>query len=288
MPSPGGVVAGFGSIWVQSGPRGSLLRVDPATGKVIARIPGVSRNPALLYAGVGGGGIQTLAAGEGAIWTLVNDGLLKIDPATNRPVAKIAVPRFSESVAVGERAVWVVCCSPAPHAGDPAIYKIDPATDRILSRSPLDATPASVAAGAGAVWVVDISENGRVSRINPATSKIVKDILGVPLGAEVSVGAGAVWVISRSGGGVLEISPGTNRILRKVGVPGALMGITTGGGKVWINSGPLVEVDPATGQATIKGHIGKPMDANAGIAYLDGRIWASDPSGQQLVTVRVQ
>jgi RNA polymerase sigma-70 factor (ECF subfamily) len=110
----------FGSVWLSATNDAAILRVDPATRRVIARIPvGTDVN---------------LAAGAGAIWavprrpSVTATRLIRIDPRTNRVVARIAVPSpggryplFGASVIAGPR-VWVV--------GAMGLLAVDPARDR--------------------------------------------------------------------------------------------------------------------------------------------------------------
>jgi hypothetical protein len=82
--------AGAGAVWaVQSGGgygrglRGPLLRIDPATNRVTARIP--LRTPA--GEAVLGFGVVT---GGGSVWVWGPDELLRIDPRTNRVTQAIS------------------------------------------------------------------------------------------------------------------------------------------------------------------------------------------------------
>ena len=73
------IVAGFGSVWVASSAENVVVRVEPKTGRVIARIP-VGPSP------------KFMAAGEGAVWVQnrADGSVTRIDPATNRETARIA------------------------------------------------------------------------------------------------------------------------------------------------------------------------------------------------------
>jgi DNA-binding SARP family transcriptional activator len=81
----------FGSLWVVDNPDSLVPRVDPATGRVRARIP--TQYP---YA---------IACGDGGLWVSWFDkGIHRIDPATNTIVAGASTPAlFVNEVAVGAR-----------------------------------------------------------------------------------------------------------------------------------------------------------------------------------------
>jgi streptogramin lyase len=73
--SPVGVEAGFGSVWVANGPAGTIIRIDPASNKVVATIHA-------------GRPVCCLAFGDGAVWaaSLATDAVVRIDPAANSVV----------------------------------------------------------------------------------------------------------------------------------------------------------------------------------------------------------
>lgn len=116
VSSPSGVDFGHGSVWVTSAGSGTLSRIDPDTGEVVAKIE------------VGRGAVD-VAVDErgGAVWVaglhLPEDfgeslppehsearKLSRVDPKTNRVVAEVPIGANSptggaQSVEVGEGAV---------------------------------------------------------------------------------------------------------------------------------------------------------------------------------------
>jgi DNA-binding SARP family transcriptional activator len=84
----------FGSLWVVDNPNSLVLRVDPATGRIRARIP--TQYP---YA---------IACGDGGLWVSWFDkGIHRIDPDTNTVVASASTPApFVNEVAVGGGFAW--------------------------------------------------------------------------------------------------------------------------------------------------------------------------------------
>ena len=89
----GFISSGFGSVWVaDSKNRQVLLRVDPRTRDVQARIRTGGDINAL-------GGDPIVNAGGGAVWAIARapgaDGghrLLRIDPGTDRVIARVTLP----------------------------------------------------------------------------------------------------------------------------------------------------------------------------------------------------
>jgi YVTN family beta-propeller protein len=94
----GSVVVGFGAVWVASGSRDSVTRLDPETLTPIATI----RLPL--------GSFPTdIAVGEGAVWVVnrLAATVSRIDPAKNEVVDTIHVGGHPEGIAAGQRHVWV-------------------------------------------------------------------------------------------------------------------------------------------------------------------------------------
>ncbi len=280
LPMPGDVVAAFDSVWVRSwNERGFLWRIDPSDDRIVARIE----------VGRFGAAVTAMAAGEGSIWLLDAGGtVVRVDPSIDRVVARIPVVPSADFLAVGQGAVWVTSGSAS---GQGALYRIDPATNRIVSRTRLKRV-GTVAVGAGGVWVMKYpkyAKYAQVWRIDPRSGRVLARIGPVIAPADVVV-HGWVFVTVRSGldggsGGILKINPRTNQVAARIPVPGALMGVTTGAGDVWVNSGPLVLVQPFAENVVASVPVSPPTDANAGIAVLGSSVWLADPVHQQVVRV---
>lgn len=119
------VAGGFGAGWVVDEGRGLVLRIDPQSHAVLARI----RVP----------GDAELAVGAGSVWALGStqstdelDGpLARIDPRTNRVLARIPLrtpagaPFTAWRVLAAGPVVWVV--------GPRGAFRLDPAANRFAS-----------------------------------------------------------------------------------------------------------------------------------------------------------
>lgn len=132
------VVAGAGSIWVPSDPKGRIARVDPATNKVIATIKVAPDS-------------HYLAFGLGALWAVSADRQLlqKIDPATNKVVKRTKLGKEPGFLTAGEGAVWV------QEQGDGTVARIDPATGKVSGRVKVSETLkyGDIDTGGGKVWL---------------------------------------------------------------------------------------------------------------------------------------
>jgi hypothetical protein len=101
------IAIGAGGVWLAEPFAEQVVRIDPATRRVVARIP----------AGVA----TAVAVGQGGVWVVSSNGLLRIDPTDHRVL--VAVPpaqqRLTLLVATGANAVWA--------AGWNTVARIDPA-----------------------------------------------------------------------------------------------------------------------------------------------------------------
>ncbi len=198
-PSPGDVAVGEGAVWVAvpaqppAQDRQLIVRIDPATNDVIARIPMDDY-------------IEELAAGEGGVWANAVAGtaanpvfsIVRIDPATNEVVATIR--DVSGPLAVGEGALWAVDRAGARAGPEGStLLRIDPGTNRVAARIPLGVALWEVEVGDSYVWVLTFEReqgDGDILQVDPRTNEVVARI-DVPVPGSVfapALGEGAAWV----------------------------------------------------------------------------------------------
>jgi hypothetical protein len=140
---PQGMTFAAGSIWItdpQDSGKGLVVRVDPATDAVIARIA---------FANGKADACGNMVGDDSAVWfasNCDNPYVARIDPKTNQVVATINAGASTQDIALGFGAVWATTTY--------AVIRIDPTTNRIVGRTKL-LVPTAVATGAGAVWVGD-------------------------------------------------------------------------------------------------------------------------------------
>jgi DNA-binding beta-propeller fold protein YncE len=172
----GDVAAGVGSVWIAERP-GSVVRLDPRTGRVIDRID-VPGTP------------DDIAAGEGAVWVAdkLASTVFRIDPKKNQVVSEFPVGGSLDEIAVGQGAVWILDST----AG--TLASIRPDTEEIRGPFPVGSDPTGLDVGLGSVWVAGGRE-GIVTWVNPNTLAQVLIAVGAPV-SEIAVdeGEGVVWV----------------------------------------------------------------------------------------------
>src|SRR5262249_39650245 len=154
------------AIWVLNGDTGTLLRIDPHTNTVVARIPV-------------GHGQGAIALGPSSVWvTAPHDGeIFRIDPQTNRVVATIMNLPYQDTsvagqaIAVSPGAVWVT------DSAEDAVQRIGPQTNRVVATIHNQRAATGIAYGAGSVWICDRGGGAQpLVRLDPQTNQIQAQI----------------------------------------------------------------------------------------------------------------
>lgn len=235
-----GVAAGFGAGWVTDTTDDALLRIDPVTRRVTARIP--------LRGGI------AAAAGGDAMWVgeQIND-LLRIDPRTNRIVARITMPASLSGgvpMPIGD-AVWVV--------GEQRAVRVDARTNRVTKTITIARRGYAVRWATrlgGDLWMA--LSDGRLLHLDGRTgareAAFRPPFVGLPAGL-----GGGLFLADTSQ--VARLDPQTGRILwRKridhIGGGAAMRGL------VWAEApgrdgDQLIAIDPRNGQTVAHVHVGE-------------------------------
>ena len=235
---------GKGSVWVSDDGAGELVRVDPRSNHVVARIA-VGESP---------GGV---AVGEGSVWVASSKRVSadtwgagtvwRIDPATNEVVAGVDVSSTLVDVAVGEGAVWA---SNGNHGRFGGVWRIDPRTTRLAGRPiRVGGGPSDVEVAYGSVWVA-LADDGAVVRIDPTTNEVGMPIRVGAAPFNIAVGAGAVWVLNSNDGTVMRIDPKSGKVAGPpIRVGGTPSDLDVNADVLWITDGVrVIRLDPVSGE----------------------------------------
>lgn len=206
--APEGVAFANGSVWVaghHGNPTGSVVRIDPSTDAVTARIA----------AGAAQGccGPQEITFGAGALWVGVPNQhrVVRVDPTSASVTANIAAGPSCGGLAADDTAVWV-----AYGCDGLTVARIDPRTNAAVARVPLPAVPddpnggpagaGGVTIAFGSVWAVSaFGKYGELVQIDPATNRAVAALRIAAGEGSVVAADGDLWV--GSGRNVLRIHP---------------------------------------------------------------------------------
>jgi virginiamycin B lyase len=221
---------GFDSLWVAvcHPSSASVLRIDPSSGKVQARIP----LPDLQILEEG-----SIASGEGSVWVVTAPPrhlLVRIDPKSNKVVARTAVPDGVAAARAGLGGLWLT----DPMQGE--LLRLDPRTQKAVATVKAGLGARFFAVGEGAVWVQN-NVDGTVSRIDPATNTVVATITvdsGRVEGGDLAVGGGFVWA-RVTDALVAKIDPASNTVVARYGPSGGSGSVAADDSAVWISAHDL-------------------------------------------------
>jgi hypothetical protein len=234
---PDRLVYGFGSLWIpqeiRGKPGGTLIRLDPRSGRVLAEI----RAPAPRLFGA------TLTVTPAAVWIggadtrLDTSSIFLVDPRRNAVVRRFGV--------IGTTVVALVARGPAVWAsGWESIVKLSPA-GRVLFRQRIGGVAFSIALAPDGVWGAQQFFGRKYRKPQPLARRLVKvatsprHLTVVPLDAtpgSVAFAAGSAWVVffpDQRRHAILRVS-GTPPVPETVpvhGLPGAIAPASDG---VWI------------------------------------------------------
>jgi streptogramin lyase len=203
------VVSGFGSVWVTEvwgDPHLSLLRLDPETAELQARIP-VSTTPINPFAG------QGLAAGDGSVWIVSavrfgdgreQAGLVRVDPVLNAEAEVIPLGGDqADDVEVGHGSIWVSRFS--GNYESRRLLRLDPATYDVEARIPLGRTAGHDIVVAGeSVWIPEYKVEAKdeirdlVTRVDPQ-SNVITGTVDLGTTADFAVFEEELWALTEEG-----------------------------------------------------------------------------------------
>jgi dipeptidyl aminopeptidase/acylaminoacyl peptidase len=257
-PFPSGIAAGEGGIWVGAGRNdgsgaGDVVRLDPLTGEIVARIP-VRSLPGWEFGAAG------ITVGLGSIWVVggTPEGeaccsalVSRIDPSTNALIDEIAIPGvlFGADVWVDETGLYILSF----HENEPTLdlASLDPETHEVRWRVSLPAQwSQTVFVSGGSVWALGTAPDARgpvevntLYRVDPGDGDIVAEI---PLRNSMYAPAaapGVLWL--RTLDGAQRFDPVTAQPIGEPiePAPGCCTGafVADGSGGVWVISSPGVD-----------------------------------------------
>jgi outer membrane protein assembly factor BamB len=269
---PGGAIAqvapGFGSAWVLDTTNDFLVRMNPATRRGIASI--LLRAP--------------LAAdiGRDAVWVTERPhDLARIDPQTDRLVARIALSQGSSSagvpVAIGDT-VWVV--------GTERALRIDARTNRVTTAVTIahDGYDSRGAARLGGdLWV--LVSDGSIVRLDGRTGAVKATFRAPFLGALAAFG-GSLYV--QAPGQLARLDPTTGHTLWRLRLDQLGAG-TEAGGLLWLKAAGrsgdrVVAVNPRNGRVVTSARVGE--FGVMSVARIGAELWMGTAGGHLVIARR--
>ena len=199
-------------------------------------------------------GIQPFGAvpAKGALWVNLygNGQVAKIDPLTNKVLARVKVGPQPISLVYGVNSLWV------GNGGSTTVSRINPTTRKVVKTIKVGARPYGVTFGAGSVWVANLL-SGTVSRINPKTNRVIRTIKAGTEPNGIVYAFGAIWVGDRLGNQLLKINPATNTVVGSLPLH-APDWVTPDEAALWVSEeeGSVAKVDPASLELVARVEVG--------------------------------
>ena len=272
--------AGSGAVWAADTAKGQILRLDPRTRAVQARIPA--------------GGEARVTAGAGAVWVVNERGrLLRIDPATNRVTARVALrlpngdPLSLLDVQILGGAPWVI--------GVEGALRIDARDGHVAGFTPVEQgaaepllEPLFMVGSGDSLWV--LTREQRLERYALATGRRTEDV-AVRLPGAIAVlptPAGPVYITRE--GEIARADGSDGRIAWRRTLGTSVSGPLLRGSTLWVHASDaagrdrVVELDLDSGK--VRSSAPLPQFGVSGAAFVGRQLWITTPGGRLMVLQR--
>lgn len=264
---PVGIAAGGGSLWVSGGSNGELVRLDPSSRTVTARVA------------TGSAQLGSVFVGSSAVWAgdFGGGALLQIDPVSRTVAGRVSLggrPTAIAAAPTGE--LWVGNL-------DGGLARVSAAGTRLDPVSFSGGTSCLLFAATG-LWVG--TQAGSLVQLDAAAGTTLGS---VTVGTDVDAIAetpGGLWVTTFDGRAAL-VDPASRRIVRRVHLPGRGSGIAYADGGVYVSvydRGLVLRLDARTGAVTRAIHTGaQPRES----LVLGSTLWVVDQAAGALTPIAV-
>jgi Tol biopolymer transport system component len=301
---PTAVAVGEGGVWVtaqrQDGSgAGEVIRLDPATGEVVARID-VRAAPGWEFGGAG------LTVGEGSVWVVgqVRYGdrcchalVTRVDPSTNAVADEIEVPGESRDLGNdvwGDDGSLYVLMGVDGGSIALELAKLDLASHEVLWRIPVPGQwSQTVFTAAGSVWVLGTEPDAHgpievdmLYRFDPDDGSPIDQLpLDTSLYAPVVAGD-MLWLRGADGAQRLDAMSGALVGEPVKPAPGCCTGAFVGDGEggVWVISSPGAGAERAIWHLDAAGEVAASgtIETRATFEQMLGQSYAFDPATQTI------
>ena len=223
-----------------------------------------------------GGTADWVLVTENAVWVASTKpyDIVRIDPATNKTLAKVRIPgEACSGLAFGFDTLWVPICG-----SNPALVRID-ATKNALSAT-LRIAPAGaeggIAASEDSIWMVT-DQRGTLVRVDPSTNKVRQRILIPPGSFNPVFSGGIVWVTGIERNVLTAVDADSGKVLESIPVGSKPRFLTAGGGSIWTlnqGNGSVSRVDEKSRKLVATIQLGTP-GTGGDIGYGADSVWTT-------------
>jgi len=250
------------AIWVASTKPYAVLRIDPATNKIVATVK------------VSGEACSGLAFGFGSIWVPIcgeKPELVRIDGAKNTVSSTLPIaPAAPEGgIATSEDSVWMVTDK------NGTLNRIDPSTNGVRQRISIPPGSYNPVFSNGIVWITGV-ESSVLTAVDADSGKVLESVAVGLKPRFLAAGGGSIWTLNQGDGTVSRVNERNRKVTAtiRVGIPGAGGDIGYGGESVWptVFGVPLTRIDASTNKV-IRQWVGEGGDS---LRCGFGSIWITD------------
>ena len=166
-----------------------------------------------------------LGWGGGALWSVGDSSVDRVDPATFSVTAKIDLPGANALTVLGD-AAWIT----QPDTG--AVAKVDLASNAVVATYAVGAGAGAIATDGEALWVANRQE-GTVARFDPVTNMVTHrlDVGMTPV--DIEIDGDRIWVV-RSGGSLVLIDRAIVKVVDQIAVGSDSIGLEVLDNQVWV------------------------------------------------------
>ena len=238
------------AVWVASTKPYDIVRIDPTTDKILARVR------------ISGEACSGLAFGFGSVWIPIcgnKPALVRIDVTKNAISATLPIaPAGSEGgVAASDDSVWVVSNK------NGTLIRVDPSTNSVRERILIPPGSFNPVFSGGRVWITGI-EGNILTAVDASSGKVLESVPVGPKPRFLTAGGGSIWTLNQGDGTVSRIDERSRKLIAtiRVGIPGTGGDIGYGANSVWLTvfDVPLTRIDAATNKV-VRQWIGKGGDS---------------------------
>jgi hypothetical protein len=252
--------------------------------------PSPSTRPSPVTAHVQFGEVSAVTVDRDVVWAAHLCAISRVDPHTNRVVAKVPLPPIRGGcrvvgMAADTGALWVSL------SGE-RLLRVDPRGNRVVATLAMANLAAPAVTDIG-VWGVCCWSGigtrhpaGSLVLVDPASNHVVARVRLPGLPTAVGAGPSGLWVTG-AGGPIWRVDPASGRVVATIRVPGGLGGLPGREGPagqagevlvdsdaVWVSnpaSAQVLRVDPADNRLVGS----EPVDGRSLVAA-GGAVWASN------------
>jgi len=262
------------AVWVASSKPYDIVRIDPATNKIVARVS------------ISDEACSGLAFGFDSVWVPIcgsKPALVRIDATKNaiRAVLPIAPAGEEGGIAASDDSVWMVTDKRG------TLVRVDPSTNSVRDRIHIPPGSFNPVFSDGTVWITGV-EMDVLTAMDAASGKVLASI---PVGSKprfLTAGAGSIWTLNQGDGSVSRVDEKSRKLMATIqaGIPGAGGDIGYGADSVWLTvfDVPLTRVQPTTNRV-VKQWVGKGGDS---LRFGFDSLWITDYKKGLLSRIRLK